>query len=104
MGILLGYFVEARILLPAQPTTMIYSRVSENIRRLRVHHNLSGQELSRVLGWDLTKFYEVESGRKYRRITLNDLRTLAEYFHVSVEDICDKVAVITFEEPKEEEE
>lgn len=61
------------------------SRISQILRQLRAAHGLSYEEIQQRTGLSQQMLFDVEY--KERRLTLEELRKLAECYAVSVSDI-----------------
>lgn len=66
-----------------------------NMRLLRLERRLSAQQLSFLLNFSLNRVTDLENSHK-TKITIEEMKAVADYFEVSVEDITLKKATITF--------
>lgn len=73
--------------MPAQqPTKDIKTLfICENLKRLRTAHNLSYTKVAEILGKTRQAYVNYEHG--LRQITINDLITLAEFYHISLDTL-----------------
>ena len=61
------------------------SRISQILRQLRASHGLTYEEIQQRTGLSQQMLFDVEY--KERRLTLDELRRLAECYRISVSDI-----------------
>lgn len=63
-------------------------QIGDKIRQLRVKHNISQEELGRVLGRSHATISDIERGET--KLSVKDLTKLADYFRISASEILDE--------------
>ena len=73
----------------------MYNYLPQNIKYLRNQKRMKQEELGKILGKSFSTIANYESG--YRTPSPEDIRTIANYFHVSIDRLLNQDLAIVFD-------